>query len=70
VVYLLDDAEGQAARVYARVFDGQLQYALAQRASGGLLRLGPWIGYADEPQLRWSASEQARGWVVQSVSLE
>jgi uncharacterized repeat protein (TIGR01451 family) len=70
VVYLLDDAEGQAARVYARVFDGQLQYALAQRASGGLLRLGPWVSYADEPQLRWSASEQARGWVVQSVSLE
>jgi uncharacterized repeat protein (TIGR01451 family) len=70
VVYLLDDAEGEAARVYARVFNGQLQYALAQRASGGLLRLGPWIGYADEPQLRWNASEQARGWVVQSVSLE
>lgn len=69
VVYVLDDAQGQAARVYARVFDGQLQYALAQR-SGGLLRLGPWIGYPDEPQLRWNASEQARGWVVQSVRLE
>lgn len=70
VVYQLDDAQGQAARVYARVIDGQIQYALAQRDSAGVLRLGSWVSYADEPQLSWNASEQAGGWVVQSVSLE
>ncbi len=70
VVFVLDDANGQAARIYARVFDGQLQYALAQRASNGLLRLGPWIGYSAEPLLSWSASEAERGWVVQGVGLQ
>jgi uncharacterized repeat protein (TIGR01451 family) len=69
-VFVLDDAQGEAARVYARVFDGQLQYALAQRDSQGRLRLGQWLSYSGDPQLRWTASEQARGWVVQSVSLE
>ncbi len=63
VVFVLDDALGEAARIYARVFDGQLQYALAQRASSGVLRLGPWISYGAEPLLSWSASEGARGWV-------
>ncbi|MCB0242445.1 MAG: hypothetical protein KDI12_03485, partial [Anaerolineae bacterium] len=70
VVYALDDANGQAARIYARVFNGQLQYALAQRASSGLLRLGPWIRHDAEPLLSWSASEAARGWVVDTLNLE
>jgi hypothetical protein len=70
VVYVLDDANGQAARVYARVFAGQLQYALAQRAGNGFLRLGAWRSYGAEPTLSWSAAENARGWVVQSVTLD
>lgn len=70
VVFELDDAQGQAARIYARVFNGQLQYALAQRASDGLLSLGPWVSYSGEPLLSWNASEEARGWVVAVVGLE
>jgi len=70
VVFVLDDANGQAARVYARVFNGQLQYALAQRAGSGVLRLGPWISYGAEPLLSWSAREGVRGWVVDTLRLE
>lgn len=70
VVFVLDDANGQAARIYARVFNGQLQYALAQRAGSGVLRLGPWISYGAEPLLSWSAREGARGWVVDTLRLE
>ncbi|MCB1629646.1 MAG: hypothetical protein KDI48_18085, partial [Xanthomonadales bacterium] len=70
VIFVLDDAQVEAARVYARVFDGQLQYALARRDQGGLLWLGPWLAYSTEPLLSWSAVERAEGWVVQSVSLD
>jgi uncharacterized repeat protein (TIGR01451 family) len=69
-VYTLVDAHGPAARVYARIFNDQLQYALAQRDSNGRLRLGPWRSYPGEPQLRWTATAQAQGWVLQALSLE
>ncbi|MCB1629770.1 MAG: Ig-like domain repeat protein, partial [Xanthomonadales bacterium] len=44
-VFVLDDAEGEALRVYARIWAGQVQYALAQRDPSGALRLAAWRSY-------------------------
>ncbi len=68
-VYVLDDARGEALRVYARVFDGQLQYALAQRDSSGYLRLSAWASYIGEPSLNWTASQGDDGWLLESAEL-
>ena len=70
VVIQLDDAYGEATRIYARSFDGQLQFALAQRDDNSLLTLGPWVRYEVAPVVNWRASEEVQGWVVQSVHLE
>lgn len=69
-VLTLNDADGQAARVYARVFEGQLQYALAERQGNARLRLRTWRNYSADPQLRWTATAQPQGFVVLSVSLD
>ena len=69
VVYVLDDANGEALRVYARLFDGQVQYALAGRNSNGELRLAAWSSFAGEPTLSWTARQAATGWVLESVTL-
>jgi|CXWL01.1.fsa_nt_gi CSLREA domain-containing protein len=68
-VFVLDDASGEALRVYARVFDGQLQYVLAQRDSSGYLRLSAWASYNDEPTLNWTANQVGDGWLLQSAVL-
>ena len=69
VVLSLDDAQGEALRVYARLHDNSLQYALAQRAGNGLLRLEAWSSLPGEPTLSWSARAVATGWVLESAQL-
>jgi uncharacterized repeat protein (TIGR01451 family) len=69
ILFVLDDANGHAARVYARVHAGQLQYALAERDAAGKLRLGIWQTISGDPKISWTARESARGWVVESVEL-
>lgn len=70
VVYSLRDASGEALRVYARVIDGELQYALAARGVGELLRLGDWRALEGDPTLRWTATETAGGWRLRNVTLD
>ena len=69
VAYSLSDVNGEALRVYARVLDDQVQYALATRDASGALRLGTWTRYATEPSLSWTARQQARGWVLEGAEL-
>jgi uncharacterized repeat protein (TIGR01451 family) len=69
ILFVLDDANGHAARVYARVHAGQVQYALAERDEAGRLRLGTWLTISGDPQISWSARDSARGWVVEAVEL-
>jgi uncharacterized repeat protein (TIGR01451 family) len=69
VVYVLDDADGEALRVYARVIGDEVQYALAMRNGQGRLRLGAWASYADDPLLTWTARPVAEGWVLDSAAL-
>jgi uncharacterized repeat protein (TIGR01451 family) len=69
VVLRLDDARGEALRVYARVFAGQVQYALALRGNDQLLHLGAWHSFDGEPTLSWSAAPQQDTWVLQSAEL-
>jgi len=68
-VYQLDDAQGEALRVYARVWDGQVQFALARRAASGELRLAEWRAYSGEPLLSWNARSVSNGWVLDSADL-
>ena len=69
VVYRLDDANGEALRVYARLIDGEVQYALAGRSGSGALRLAAWRSFAGEPTLTWNARQVADGWVLEGVDL-
>lgn len=69
MVYVLDDANGEALRVYARLVEGQVQYALASRNGTGELRLAAWSSYAGEPILSWTARQVGAGWVLESVTL-
>jgi len=68
-VYALDDAEGEALRVYARVVDNELQYALAVRNSQGKLRLAAWASYNGDPLLTWTARAVGDGWVLEGAQL-
>jgi hypothetical protein len=65
----LDDADGAALRVYARLYDGQLQFALARRDSSGALRLAEWHSYSGDPTLSWSARPVGDGWVLEGAEL-
>jgi len=69
ILFVLDDANGHAARVYARVHAGGAQFALATRDSSGRLRMGNWQDVDSDMQLSWTARETARGWVVEGVAL-
>ncbi len=69
VVFVLDDANGLALRVYARVFDNQVQYALAIRDSQGKLRLGAWHSLNGDPTLNWTARQAVSGWVLHDAEL-
>ncbi len=69
VVYALDDANGEALRVYARAIDGEVQYALAMRNTQGRLRLAAWASYASDPLLTWTARPVADGWVLDGAVL-
>ena len=69
VVQRLNDADGDALRVYARLHGDALQYALAMRGADGRLRLGAWTTLPGEPQLRWTARQSAKGWILQSAEL-
>ncbi|MCU0753822.1 MAG: DUF11 domain-containing protein, partial [Xanthomonadales bacterium] len=70
VAYALDDVSGIALRVYARVIDDELQFALAQRGADGLLRLGDWRALPGDPVLRWTATEDRGGWRLRGASLD
>jgi len=69
VVLSLKDAQGEALRVYARLHDEGLQYALARRANNGTLRLEAWRSLPGEPTLSWSARAVATGWVMEAAEL-
>jgi hypothetical protein len=65
--FSLQDQAGEALRVYARMLDGQLEYALATRGLDGKLILGSWQHFAAEPTLTWSAQETDRGYQLISA---
>jgi uncharacterized repeat protein (TIGR01451 family) len=69
-VYRLSDSRGPALRVYARLWNGEVEYALASRDGDGRLRLNAWQRHAGEPTLRWTASQNAAGWVIQTATLQ
>ncbi|MCU0755763.1 MAG: hypothetical protein MUE46_11680, partial [Xanthomonadales bacterium] len=69
VTVRLSDIRGEALRVYARVIGGELQLALAVRGADGSLRLGAWQRAMGEPELLWTASEAAGGFVLSGASL-
>jgi uncharacterized repeat protein (TIGR01451 family) len=69
VVYRLDDANGEALRVYARVIAGEVQYALATRNAQRQMRLAAWSSYDGDPLLTWTARPVAEGWVLDSAGL-
>jgi hypothetical protein len=69
VTYRLSDIRGEALRVYARVVGGELQVALAVRGADGSLRLGSWQQAAGEPELTWTATPAAGGFVLAGATL-
>ncbi len=69
IVLRLTDAQGEAVRVYARLHEATIQYAVAGRGANGLLRLGAWTALPGEPTLSWTARQVATGWVVDTVAL-
>ncbi|MBL8246576.1 MAG: Ig-like domain repeat protein, partial [Rhodanobacteraceae bacterium] len=69
IVLRLTDARGEAVRVYARLHEATIQYAVAGRGANGLLRLGAWTALPGEPTLSWTARQVADGWVVETVEL-
>ncbi len=70
VVYRLDDALGEALRVYSRTFEGELEFALATRDASGLWTLQEWKTYATEPQLSWTAQTRDFGYVLTAARLQ
>ncbi len=69
VAYRLTDSRGEALRIYARVIDGELQFALAKRDTQGFLSLDPWRSYMADPTLHWSAVPSAGGWTMVGAEL-
>ena len=68
----LDDSDGEALRVYARVLDGQIQLALATR-QGNALKLGYWQNYAELSSgltLTWTATRTVTSWRLQEAILQ
>lgn len=69
VVYQLDDAKGEALRIYGREFAGKIEFALATRDASGLWTLGGWQSFADEPRLSWTARAVEGGFLLESAQL-
>jgi len=69
VTVRLSDLRGEALRVYARVVGGELQVALAVRGADGALRLGAWQRSSGEPELVWTATSMAGGFVLSGAEL-
>ncbi|MBK8067590.1 MAG: Ig-like domain repeat protein [Rhodanobacteraceae bacterium] len=69
IVLRLTDANGEAVRVYARLHEAAIQYAVAKRAASGKLRLGAWAALPGEPTLSWSARQTAAGWMLETAEL-
>ena len=68
-VFRLDDKQGSVLRVYARTFNGEIEYALATRGSIGW-QLGSWQRFGGDPTLRWTATRDGEGWRLQSATLQ
>ncbi len=68
-VFSLQDQSGEVLRVYARVLDGELQYALATRSKLKVWRLSNWQTPTAEPTLSWRATRTADGFVFESAEL-
>ncbi|MBL8246041.1 MAG: Ig-like domain repeat protein [Rhodanobacteraceae bacterium] len=67
--YRLNDTRGEALRLYARQFDGQMQYALAQLGADGTWQLGQWQALEGEPLLSWTVIASDTGYRLQGASL-
>ena len=68
-VFRLDDKRGSVLRIYARLFNGEIEYALATRTGVGW-QLGIWRRFASDPTLRWTATPDGEGWRLQSATLQ
>jgi uncharacterized repeat protein (TIGR01451 family) len=68
-VFRLDDKQGSVLRIYARTFNGEVEYALATRGSIGW-QLGSWQRFGGDPTLRWTATRDGEGWRLQSATLQ
>ncbi|AVP97425.1 hypothetical protein C7S18_09555 [Ahniella affigens] len=72
-VFGLDDRSGNVLRVYARVLNGEIEYALATREPVGRepagWDLGSWRRFSGDPTLRWTATPEAEGWRLLSAIL-
>ena len=69
VVYRLNDVRGEALRLYARQFDGRMQYALALHGPEGALQLGVWQTLDGEPLLSWTVVAADGGYRLQGATL-
>lgn len=68
-VFVLKDRNGEAARVYARLRQNEVEYALARRGADGQWTLAPWTGFAVEPTLSWSARAVDDTWQLTRIDL-
>ena len=69
VILSLDDAYGEALRVYARNFDGQWELALALRDRQGLWTLRPWQRASAAPTLLWTTDGSPGQWSLIDAEL-
>jgi uncharacterized repeat protein (TIGR01451 family) len=68
-VFRLDDKDGSAAQVYARLRAGTVEYALALRGPDGRWTLGAWRSFAVDPTLSWNATRVDDAWQLTGVDL-
>lgn len=67
-VFGLDDRSGNVLRVYARVLNGEIEYALAKLEPAGW-HLASWQRFSGDPTLRWTATPEGEDWRLQSATL-
>lgn len=67
-VFGLDDRSGNVLRVYARVLNSEIEYALATREPTGW-QFGSWRRFSGDPTLRWTATPEGAGWRLQRATL-
>lgn len=70
VLISLDDGRGEALRVYARDFDGGLEYAIAIRDRNGVWTLGTWQAHSGNPNLRWTAERDGDAWYLSQARFD